>query len=336
METDLNNQFLPQLSFKLDPFKVNKIWGSEKWEVSNLQIGPSFFQGVSLRELSTGKEEFFWGPKKELRYLVKFIETKELLSVQVHPNDYWAQLLEKSTEASGKTECWLILKTHKSLDEDSETGVYLGFKEEHCNLESIQKFIEGKIHYKEVLQFHPVESGDFFYVPAGTVHAIGPNLTLLEIQQSSGITYRMWDYLRKDDFGQYRTLHIAESLKVTEMSTEGNRPENFKITKNVWENNRSKVRSSIGDFLNNNCWIQHKDFKIYFIQLKENEELSFSLIQERGVYSLICLEGELEFDLDHNCKIQTLSEQESLLLPYLGATSIRLKANKNLKLVIVK
>ena len=138
-------------------------------------------------------EVWFEPPAGLPQLLVKYIFTSEALSVQVHPSD--AQLL-----GHGKEECWLIL--------DAEPGAKLGigFIREVGTEEMRKAALDGSI--EQLLDWHPVSAGDFFYIPAGTVHAIGAGVSLIETQQNSDVTYRLYDY------GRPRELHLDESLAV--------------------------------------------------------------------------------------------------------------------------
>ncbi len=127
--------------------------------------------------------------------LVKYLFTSEKLSVQVHPSD--AQAPEG---ARGKEECWLVLAAEPGA------SLAIGFREE-IDAETMRTAaLDGSI--EELLEWHPVAPGDFFYLSAGTVHAIGPGLSLIEIQQNSDITYRLYDY------GRPRELHLDEGIAV--------------------------------------------------------------------------------------------------------------------------
>lgn len=140
-------------------------------------------------------EIWFEPPAQLPSVLVKYLFTSEKLSVQVHPSDAQAPPGER-----GKDECWLVL--------EAEPGAVLGigFKR-HLDREAMRRAaLDGSIG--EALAWHPVAAGDFLYLPAGTVHAIGPGLTLVEIQQNSDITYRLHDY------GRPRELHLDQALAV--------------------------------------------------------------------------------------------------------------------------
>jgi mannose-6-phosphate isomerase len=124
--------------------------------------------------------------------LVKYIFTSEKLSVQVHPSDAQAAAMGESD--GGKEECWLVI--------DAEPGATLGVGfRETVDAETLRAAaLDGSI--EDMLVWHPVQAGDFFYIPAGTVHAIGAGVSLIEIQQNSDITYRLYDY------GRPRELHL--------------------------------------------------------------------------------------------------------------------------------
>ncbi|MEI8346179.1 MAG: type I phosphomannose isomerase catalytic subunit, partial [Pseudomonadota bacterium] len=144
----------------------------ESWEISTLPQGPSQTSAGPLNQLFD---------VEQLPYLVKFIDTAQALSVQVHPDD---QAAKDVGADKGKDECWLILGAQ------ANAGIYLGLKPsvDRSRLESALKSGED---LSLLLNYYPVKPGDFFYVPAGTVHALGPGLLLLEVQQSCGITYRL-------------------------------------------------------------------------------------------------------------------------------------------------
>lgn len=130
--------------------------------------------------------------------LVKYIFTSEKLSVQVHPDD--AQASELGEYDTGKEECWLVI--------DAEPGATLGigFREAIAPEAMRAAALDGSI--ENLLVWHPVQAGDFFYIPAGTVHAIGAGVSLIEIQQNSDITYRLYDY------GRPRQLHLDKGIAV--------------------------------------------------------------------------------------------------------------------------
>jgi mannose-6-phosphate isomerase len=147
-------------------------------------------------------EVWFEPPQEMPDILVKYIFTSEKLSVQVHPSD--AQAKELGENGRGKEECWLVI--------DAEPGAVLGvgFKRPIDTETMRRAALDGSI--EELMEWYPVKPGDFFYIPAGTVHAIGAGITLVEIQQNSDITYRLYDY------GRPRELHLDEGARVANSS----------------------------------------------------------------------------------------------------------------------
>lgn len=267
----------------LSPTVVRKIWGGqnleklkalpasgdgfpvgETWEISIHPDGPSLVEGKILT-LSA---------HEELPYLVKLIDTSEELSVQVHPDDQYAKIHENS---SGKSECWLILKA------DPGAGIYLGFKQS-VTKESFAKGIINKENMSEYLNFYEVSPGDFFFVPAKTIHAIGAGITLAEVQQSSGITYRAWDWNRVDAKGVSRELHVDKTLAVANFDPSANAPGYFRMKKNLFNIPGKKEL------------ITHDTFKLYMINLKANESINMTTLNQKRLTSLMTLRGKLQLN----------------------------------------
>jgi len=167
--------------------QVEKPWGQDR-------LPPPFAAPAGQRI----GEIWFEPPAALPQLLVKYIFTSEKLSVQVHPCD--AETLAMGIGRQGKEECWLIV--------DAQPGAELaiGFRGE-VDAETMRAAaIDGSI--EQLMDWHPVKRGDFFYIPAGTVHAIGAGVSLIEVQQNSDITYRLYDY------GRPRELHLDEGLAV--------------------------------------------------------------------------------------------------------------------------
>ena len=167
---------------------VEKPWG-------RTELPDAFAEAGGGRRI--GEVWFGAGDGRTLPLLVKYIFTSEALSVQVHPDD--AQARAKGFP-NGKTECWYIL--------DAEPGatLALGFRES-VGAEALRAAaLDGSI--ERMMDWKPVRAGDFFYVPAGTVHAIGAGISLIEVQQQSDVTYRLYDY------GRPRELHLEDGLAV--------------------------------------------------------------------------------------------------------------------------
>lgn len=187
---------------KLSPYYSEKVWGWEKWILSCHPEGKSIVQnglnsGKKLSEVLNCNNDF--------PILIKIINAQDTLSVQVHPGDDYAQLHEKS---KGKTECWYILEA-----EDGAT-IVSGIKQ-GLDRKSLEQYIES-CELEGHLERTPVKKGDFIYIPDGTVHAIGDGIKLLEVQQNSNITYRLYDW------GRGRELHLAKSLDVIDYEGKNN------------------------------------------------------------------------------------------------------------------
>ncbi|MCQ2233297.1 MAG: class I mannose-6-phosphate isomerase [Paludibacteraceae bacterium] len=179
----------------------------ESWEVCGLSKSPSVIadgelKGQQLCDVITQHPVEILGSAVAKKYhnqlplLAKFIDAKQDLSIQVHPND---EMAKREHNSFGKSEMWYVI--------DAEPGAFLysGFKKHISPEEYKQRVEDGTI--TDVLAKHEVHAGDVFYIPAGRVHAIGKGVFLAEIQQSSDITYRIFDYKRKDKNGQERELH---------------------------------------------------------------------------------------------------------------------------------
>jgi mannose-6-phosphate isomerase len=172
---------------KLQREYVEKPWGRTR-------LPPPFAAPPGMRI----GEVWFTGSGDE-PLLVKYIFTGERLSIQVHPNDRQAR--ERGL-ARGKNECWYI------LDAEPDAVIGLGLKEQISPDELRSAALDRSI--EELIDWKPVTSGDFFYVPAGTVHAIGAGISLLEFQQNADVTYRLYDY------GRPRELHLDDAVAVAE------------------------------------------------------------------------------------------------------------------------
>ncbi len=156
--------------------------------------------------------------------LIKLIDAKENLSVQVHPSDDYALKYENSF---GKSEMWHIISA------DEGAGLYVGFKKDYSIKEIEEHLKDGSI--LETLNFFKVKPGETYLINPGTIHAIGAGVRLIEIQQNSDLTYRLYDYLRKDKDGHYRPLHIDKALKVIDYHKyQLNQPEGSLLANNQY------------------------------------------------------------------------------------------------------
>lgn len=169
---------------KLPVLTVEKVWGMDSL--------PAPFTQQDGKRIG----EIWFEPPPELdQLLVKYLFTSEKLSVQVHPSDAQAP-----PGGRGKEECWLVLGAQPGA------SLAIGFAQEISADAMRAAALDGTI--EDLLVWHPVQAGDFFYLPAGTVHAIGAGLSLVEIQQNCDITYRLFDY------GRPRELHLDQAIEV--------------------------------------------------------------------------------------------------------------------------
>ena len=188
--------------------KTDKTPCAESWELSfhkdgltKLANGKTLAESAGQKELGENVKAFPFFP-----LLIKFIDAKQNLSVQVHPSDEYA-LTHESTY--GKTEMWYIVEAEQGA------GIYLGFNRDVTKEEFEEAIKENRLI--ELLNFFEVKSGDCFFIPSGTIHAIGKGCLICEIQQNSNLTYRVYDYGRKDKNGNKRELHIDKALAVTNL-----------------------------------------------------------------------------------------------------------------------
>ncbi|WP_248562692.1 mannose-6-phosphate isomerase, class I [Niallia sp. NCCP-28] len=211
----------------LKPIFKERIWGGtalknefgydiptentgECWAISAHPNGPSIigngpFTGITLDELWREHPELFGNPKEEVfPLLTKILDANMDLSVQVHPDDSYA-LVNENGEL-GKTECWYIIDCKE--DADMIFGHNAKTREE-----LVEQINEGE--WNQLLRRVKIKPGDFFYVPSGTIHALCEGTLVLETQQSSDTTYRVYDYDRRDAEGNLRDLHLGNAIKVT-------------------------------------------------------------------------------------------------------------------------
>lgn len=218
--------------FLLQPACKEALWGGQKlkehfgkqadldnvaesWECSTHPEGPSTVttgehKGMLLTEVLRKHPEYLGThprSKGELPILVKFIDARKKLSVQVHPDDEYAKLYERGQ--LGKTEMWYVLEA----DKDAE--LIYGFYSDMDSVAVRQSLANGTI--EKYLQKVKVQQDDVFYIPAGTVHGIGAGNLIVEVQESSNLTYRLYDYDRIDKAGQKRELQLEKALAVADL-----------------------------------------------------------------------------------------------------------------------
>jgi len=215
---------------KFHPIFKDKIWGGEKirsilkkdftplkncgesWEVSGYQNNESIVEngslaGSNLNQIVDTYKDRILGHQVMTKFngdfplLIKFIEANEDLSIQVHPDD---ELAKKRHQSYGKTEMWYIIQA------DEGATLYTGFNRQMDKDSYLKNFNEGTL--LDILNIEKVFADDVFFIPPGRIHTIGKGILLTEIQQSSDLTYRIYDFDRKDQKGNTRALHLEEAL----------------------------------------------------------------------------------------------------------------------------
>lgn len=296
---------------RFDPILKPKIWGGEKlqtllnkkserkdigesWEISDVEgdvsiISNGDLKGRSLNNLIREFKEDVLGEKvhqifqDKFPLLIKFIDAKKRLSLQVHPNDVLAQRRHNSL---GKTEMWYIVNS------DKKAKMIVGFSEE-TDKRSFLKTIESK-NELELLNVDYVKKGDTFLVPAGRIHAIGKGVLLAEIQETSDITYRISDWNRKDVNGKERDLHLDLALDAIDYSAKSNYKAEYLKKKNS--------PSNIVD-----C----KYFTTNFLHLTKN--LKVEHFDKDSFVIYICVEGSAIFEYEN--QQEKLEMGETILIP---------------------
>lgn len=302
---------------KLYPLKfktqyMDKIWGGQKikthlgkdfgklpncgesWEISGVQdhvsvVSNGFLAGNSLEELIEVYMGDLVGDKVYERFgvefplLIKFIDANDDLSIQVHPDD---ELSKKRHQAFGKTEMWYVMQA------DQGAKLNLGFKEELTKEQYLEKFEAGKL--MDILNFEEVKEGDVLFMPAGRVHAIGRGVLVAEIQQTSDVTYRIYDYERKDAEGNERELHTELALDAIDFTV----PESYKTEYEAKQNDSVEVVKC--DYFTTNV-------------LELNQKLERDFHQEDSFVIYICLEGELTIDFEGGS--ESVKKGDTVLVP---------------------
>ncbi|MBM3435150.1 MAG: mannose-6-phosphate isomerase [Bacteroidetes bacterium] len=299
---------------KFKPVYKDKIWGGQKintvlkqnfkplpncgemWVVSGVEGNPSvvengFLEGNELNELV----EVYLGDLvgdsvyerfgNEFPILIKFIDANDWLSIQVHPED---NLALKRHDSFGKSEMWYI------MDAEPDSELISGFRIK-TDKAGYQKHLNNKT-LKGIMNFEKVTRGDVFYIPAGRVHALGPGILLAEIQQTSDITYRIYDWDRIDSAGMMRELHTGLALDALDFRVS----ENYKTKYSPKKNFTVKL-------------IESPYFTTHLIDLDKGLQKDYSELDSFVVY--VCVEGS--FDLVHEHQKYPVGLGEAILLPAL-------------------
>lgn len=306
---------------KFRPILKDKIWGGtklksilqkdsslpnigESWEISDVEGDTSIvsngnLENQSLKQLLQLYKDELIGKKNYEQFgdkfplLIKFIDAKEDLSIQLHPNDALAKVRHNSF---GKTEMWYVMQA----DEDSNLIVDFNQK---MTTELYLEHLEQKT-LPQILNFDKVKAGDTYFIEVGRVHAIGAGVMLAEIQQTSDITYRIYDWDRTDDFGNERELHTDLAIDAIGFDM----PNNFRV-KYSKKPNQSNEMVSCPYFTTNYLKVDQE------IQ-KENTHDSFVIY--------ICVEGEAQIKTETYSEV--IKKGETLLVPA-AISSYQISAN---------
>lgn len=217
-------------AFRFKPLLKQTLWGGEKiaafkhidtqlrnvgesWEISGVPgyetiVSGGDYDGLSLTELVGQLGGRLVGTANYERYgnvfplLIKFIDAHEPLSIQVHPND---EVAHRQGKKRGKTEMWYVMKS------DPDASLMAGLNR-HITPEEYKQMVANDT-ITDVIAHYPVKEGDCFFLPAGRIHSIGKGCFLAEIQQTSDVTYRIYDFKRKDKNGNYRELHTRQAAE---------------------------------------------------------------------------------------------------------------------------
>lgn len=296
---------------KFRPILQDKIWGGSKlrdvlnkpttrdrvgesWEISGVKghisvVDNGSEAGKNLQELLEEYGAKLVGEKiykqfgNDFPLLIKFIDAKTDLSVQLHPND---ELAKQRHNSFGKTEMWFVMQA------DEGAKLNIGFNKSVEKREYLEHLENGKI--TDLLNFEEVSKGDSVFINTGKVHAIGAGVLLAEIQQTSDITYRIYDWDRVDDEGNSRELHTALAIDAIDFE----KKDDYQLSYEKKENQSSEVAS---------C----EYFTTNYLPVNGDVQKDYSELDSFVIY--MCVDGEVKIDTGKHSEI--LQKGESLLLP---------------------
>jgi mannose-6-phosphate isomerase len=296
---------------KFEPILKERLWGGtklgtrlqkaissditgESWELSGVEgdvsvVSNGPLQGTSLTSIIEQHAEELLGVSvvarfgKEFPILIKFIDAKQDLSIQLHPND---ELAKERHNSFGKTEMWYI------MDADKDANLIVGFNQDVTRERYAKSLEENTL--LELLNYERVSKGDTFFINTGKIHAIGAGVLLAEIQQTSDITYRVFDFNRRDKEGNLRELHTELALDAIDYT----RKDDFKVS----------YPTTVGRV---NPMVQCPYFKTNFLKL-ENDFIQDT--GDRDCFTIyMCVEGKAEVANENGTT--TLMKGETALLP---------------------
>ena len=297
---------------KFTPIYKDKIWGGDKiktvlnkdfgdlpncgesWELSGVEgnvsvVSNGYMEGNTLEELievymgDLVGDQVFETFGVEFPLLIKFIDANDDLSIQVHPDD---ELSKERHNAFGKTEMWYVLQA------DSGSKLQSGFNQQVDQQGYLEQLECNEL--TEILNFEEVSAGDVYFIPAGRVHAIGKGILLAEIQQTSDITYRIYDYDRRDAQGNPRELHTDLALDAIDFTL-------FPEYKSPY---KPKLNESVE-------LVKCKYFTTNVLEINTEVEKDYNQLDSFVIY--ICLEGTLQIETELGS--ETVQKGETILIP---------------------
>ena len=302
-----------QKIYRLTPATKDNLWGGNKlraygknadseiiaetWELSFTQGGEA-----KIEDGRTTVEAFprdTWGTNAAkfpfFPTLTKFIDAREKLSVQVHPSDEYAL---KNEGQYGKTEMWYVVEA------DEGAGLYMGLERRANPDEFLAAVKDGSV--ENLLSFKPVKAGDVFFIPSGTIHAIGAGVVIFEIQQNSTLTYRLYDYMRRDKAGNLRELHVEKAMSVCDLDVYKEAP---------------RVENS-PEIIGKCEYFETAKYKLNFTNLP-------LFVDELSFLSVTCVGGE------GTIEGEKIAKGDSFFIPA-GAGDILIAGGENLEILTVK
>ena len=322
------NQFL-----KFEPILKEKIWGGQKlqqllhkksnsinlgesWEISDVEndtsiVANSDLKGIDLKTLISKYkgdlvgEKVYQQFKEKFPLLIKFIDAKEALSIQLHPND---ELAKKRHNSFGKTEMWYVMQA------DEKANLIVGFQKEVTPKEYLENLNNKTL--LDILNVDAVSEGDVYFIPTGRVHAIGAGVLLAEIQQTSDITYRIYDWERPNPDGTFRDLHTEEAIDAIDYKVE-----------NSYKTEYTKKKNTASEIVS--C----PYFSTNILPIDKEVIMNHSNKDSFVIY--MCVKGEVAFEYQN--QKENLSYGETLLVPAcLTAFKISPKKDSELLEVSIK
>lgn len=297
---------------KFKPILKEKIWGGNKlasilgkdtnkdnigesWEISDIkgnisEVSNGAYKGANLKTLIKEHQASLLGAENFVNFgynfplLIKFLDAKTDLSVQVHPDNVMAKIHHNSF---GKTEMWYI------MDSDDDADIVLGLKDKTTSPELLNNINANNVD--TVFNREQVKKGDSFFIPAGKIHAIGAGVLAAEIQQTSDITYRVYDWDRTDCFGQKRELHTNLAIQATKQSDTNGKAE-YTLQPN-----------SSASLVNCNYFITN------ILNITKEQIKDYSSFDSFVIF--MCVEGETEITAGNHT--ETLKMGETILIPAL-------------------